>query len=155
LAAAFPRAKMPKESIAVYVASLSDLNATTLQMATVDIVATSEWFPTIAQIRRTCAGIEMPAPDPDTAYLEICHATLAISRGEIPVEPTHQAIHHATKTVGGLRAVLETRQPQMMRAQWQKAYEREVEYLRKSLLKIPLASLGDSGTEARAIETRT
>ena len=67
LSAAFPREQVKTETLVAYVASLSDIPPDELTEAMQDIVLTSRFFPTIADIRRRVAENKLGLPSPSDA----------------------------------------------------------------------------------------
>lgn len=61
LAAAYPNAKIPGDTITVYVADLADLPDDVLHAACIECRASCKWFPTIAEIRTAAARIQVDA----------------------------------------------------------------------------------------------
>lgn len=59
LAAAFPHGKITRETIEVYVHSLSDLDEPLLNAAIMECLSTCEFFPTIKAIRDTAARLAL------------------------------------------------------------------------------------------------
>jgi hypothetical protein len=68
LRAAYPRSQFPAESIHVYVAYLLDLNYEVTHRAIKEIISSSDFMPSIAQIRTLVFDRELGLPSPDAAW---------------------------------------------------------------------------------------
>ncbi len=51
LAAAYPRFELTSATVRIYEQTLSDIPVDGLKAATLDLIAESKWFPTVAEIR--------------------------------------------------------------------------------------------------------
>lgn len=75
LLAAYPRAPLHPDTLPTYSAFMSDIQDEVLLAAVTAHIATSEYFPTISQIRAAAAKIETgagAAPDAYAAWFEVC-----------------------------------------------------------------------------------
>jgi len=71
LTAAYPRQELSQETTEVYVQYLQDLELKAARAAIDRLVATSEWFPTVAEIRRVVAELVCQLPSPESAWVEV------------------------------------------------------------------------------------
>ena len=55
--AAYPRQTLPEETIDLYTRALQDIEPRLLKTAVMQHIATSKWFPTIAELRGTAAAL--------------------------------------------------------------------------------------------------
>lgn len=120
--AAYPHVVITKETAIVYAESLRDLPFDPVSRAVRKLVTTSEFFPTIAKIRRAVAEADgkLP-PDGATAYGEVISA--AASRGALDrPEWSHPAVNEVVEALGWSR-ICRDDNPAALRAQFMRVYE--------------------------------
>ncbi|MCH8875593.1 MAG: hypothetical protein IIA89_02070 [Chloroflexi bacterium] len=146
LAAAYPRFKLPVETIRVYEQTLGDIPVEALRAATLDLIAESEWFPTVAKIRKRSFALMASENESMSAY-EAWALTLdfirdgrghpIISKGrEFDVPPV---IEQTVRQVGGWKHLAEAENAAADRARFLEAFERTTEkgeYLARQLPQI-------------------
>jgi len=99
-AAAFPHVTVTKETMTVYAEALADLEFEPSQRAVMHLIATSQYFPSIASIRESYASLIAPsAPSIAKAWQEVSRR---IQREGSTMAPTwsHQTIAEAVLIVG-------------------------------------------------------
>jgi len=60
--AAFPSAKVTDSTSQVYEGMLADIDVAVARRAVHKLIATSKWFPTVAEIREACGVVPLSAP---------------------------------------------------------------------------------------------
>jgi hypothetical protein len=129
LTAAFTK-EVPDATIELYVDSLADLPDEALLGVATEIVLTSRWLPTIAELRERTVNKLDPSlipPTPDQAWGQVLSASANVRNG-LPVS-THPSVITALNAVGGLAVVgmskyVEAERKQFLAhysALWQKA----------------------------------
>lgn len=71
LAAAFPRAEIRQETVSVYVRALADLPPAMVNRAVGRLIATSRFFPTVAEIREAVVESHVALPTVDQAAQQL------------------------------------------------------------------------------------
>lgn len=100
LAAAFPSAKISKETVSVYVAHLSDVPYEESRIAVDNLVRTSDFFPSVALLRREIlAMMGLLAPPRESAWLEVETGMRTRGRG-VKIDWSHPAISEAVRAMG-------------------------------------------------------
>ena len=146
LAAAYPRFKLPVETIRVYEQTLSDIPVEVLRAATLDLIAESKFFPTVAEIRKSAFALMASESGSMSAY-EAWALTLDYVRDgrghpiigkekEFDVPPL---IEQAVRQVGGWKHLAEGENEAADRARFLEAFERTAEkgeYLARQLPEI-------------------
>ena len=132
LGAAYPRFELTPETVQIYEETLSDIPVDALQAATLDMVAESKFFPTVAEIRKSAFAL-MAEDEPD-AYsawgktLDLLrdgrgHPIISRSR-EFDVHPL---IEQTVRQVGGWSYLAQTENVVADRARFIDAYDRTIE----------------------------
>lgn len=89
LAAAYPKTHIADATLAVYASDLADIDPCVLAEALVTLRRTLRFFPTIAEIRETCAVDVLAPPDTSEAFRQALSGT-----------PTHPLAARARDRVG-------------------------------------------------------
>ena len=122
IAAAFPSWNASRETVAVYVDALDDLDFEETRAAVRDLLLTEDRWPTIAGIRRRVASrAGALAPSPSQVWSEIQQNASTIGRGSSP-EFSHPAILEAVRAIGWWN-ICSSSNPETMRAQFLRIYE--------------------------------
>lgn len=122
LAAAFPAWPPSRETVAIYVESLVDLDYSDAAAATRDIIQTEDRFPPVATIRRriaTRAGVL--APSAAQAWDEVNAQASDGGRRRSPMW-THPAVADTVRSIGWYN-LCATTNPETMRSQFLRLYE--------------------------------
>ena len=145
LAAAYPRFQLPAATVLIYEQTLSDIPVETLRAATLDMVAESKYFPTVAEIRKSAFAL-MAEQDGAIGAYEAWALTLDYVRQgrghpivgqrdwDIPAQ-----IEQTVRQVGGWQHLAIADNVSADRARFVEAYDRTVkkqEYLSRRLPQI-------------------
>lgn len=125
LAEAYPkqRAQFGPATFKVYLEDLSDLPIEAVEAATKNLRRSSDWFPTINQIREQAAEIALGLPGEATALAQI-EQRMRWARGnrdETPPE-LHPVAKEALDLVGGAFAFKSADEPSVIRGQFLRLY---------------------------------
>lgn len=123
LQGAYPRTEFSDDTIDVYTAMLSDLDFKAAQVAVRQLIATSKWLPTIAEIRRAVMDLVDPLPSTEDAWIEVMQQARAynLHSGRFP-EFSHPVVAKAADAVGW-HALCYTDNIAMLASQFRRAYE--------------------------------
>jgi hypothetical protein len=152
-AAAHPYVNLSKESVAVYVDLLGDLEYEPAKRAVRRLLALNDRFPTAAALRREVARLQgVLAPSATDALNEVMEQMQRSSRGD-GIEPwSHPAIEQTVAAVGGLWRFRMSEQPDTLRAHFLKMYEKTADQQdRETVLTRGAGQLGSSRETRRAI----
>ena len=122
LAAAFPSAKISKETVSVYVSNLEDITYEDGRRAVDNLIRLNDFFPSIAALRREVLNSSgLLCPPREAAWLEVevglrRHGRLA------RVEWSHDSIETAVKTMGWTNMCL-SENIDVVRGQFFKVYD--------------------------------
>ena len=135
LTAAYNR-EVPKPTLRLYLAELSDIDDGLLMAAALEIVRLSKFFPTIAEVREAVIAVD-PAtklcPEVDKAWFEIVETARQVGREHRP-EWSHPAIAEALTIAGGYRAVCDSSPFSRIETRFREAYKRIEADCRRSLM---------------------
>lgn len=135
LCASFPR-DLKDETVEIYVASLSDLPDEAMTQVVSQMILSSRWLPTIAEIREATVREIDPsalAPTPEQAWNEILEASERLGRYQSPTW-SHEAIGHALAQSGGYGAVCSSHAIEPIRRRFQAVYAPIAQTIHKSAL---------------------
>ncbi len=127
LAAAYPRQALEPATIEIYTRSLADLDNALATNAVARIIASSTFFPTIAEIRTEAAETACQLPTATEAWLLILDAmhprnaaehNSGVRWAKVPAEG-----REALKLIGGSWAIQTSENPETLRAQFRRAYD--------------------------------
>jgi hypothetical protein len=122
LAAAFPSANIPTETVAIYVENLIDLPVDDGMIAASNLIRTENWFPPIAKIRSETRRVGGAlSPSREQAWLEVEMAMRHKGRGK-RVEWSHDAISESVRTMGWTNMCL-SENLDVVRGQFFKVYD--------------------------------
>ena len=100
LMAAYPRVEVPKATIGVYQKLLSDLDLCAARCAITRHIASSQYFPSIAEIREAALAFARPRlPSPGEAWAEVMDLLSSVGSYSTP-KFSHAAIKKAVKAIG-------------------------------------------------------
>lgn len=127
LAAAFPRMKIDRDTLRVYIADLEDLPIDVVDVAVRDLRRTHEWFPTISHIREATAERMLGLPSESEALAQVDdRIRWARERDEAPDAnerpDVHPLITEALDSVGGFYALRTAKEPHIVRGQFLRLY---------------------------------
>lgn len=121
-ASAYPHVAITKETAIVYAEMLADLELSVAMQAVKKLIATSQYFPTVAAIREQCASIATPfAPSLASAWAEVTYQVRHVGHGKQP-EWSHPSIATTVDTLGWRELCMSENQA-VMRAHFWKVYE--------------------------------
>lgn len=100
LADLFPDKPFPPESCKAYAQALADIPAEELRLAVRGCIATSRWFPTVADIRAEWARRHSSCPAPEVAWGEVCSERRRVGHCGAP-KFSSPLIGRAVHAVGG------------------------------------------------------
>ena len=129
LKAAYPRQPIPPETTRLYAAQLVDLPAEAVGQAVHDLIASSPYFPAIAEIRRRVAELQLGAPSAWQAWEEVEQQCRAASqhKGGVwePYQPqwSHPLVERVVRLVGGFWQLYDSQRLSIERAQFLRLYE--------------------------------
>ncbi len=115
LAAAYPRQTLEPTTIEVYARSLTDLNPDLATNAVMRLIASSVFFPSIAEIRTAAAETATQLPTATEAWMLVNSEQ---GRASAPPE-----VREALYAVGGSWAVRTSENPTTLHAQFRDAYK--------------------------------
>ncbi len=118
LKAAYPRQTIGEDTVAVWVRLLADLDYQDASDAANAHIASSTFFPAIAEIRGLVAERALGLPGWVDAWQQVSDAAEA-GAGWTTLAP---AVREAAKAIGGQWAIRTTEQPVALRAQFRDAY---------------------------------
>ena len=155
LADAFPRQPVKPSTLRIYAKHLDDFDEALAAAAVDDLIRTSEFFPTIAEIRRRAAELHLGIPDEEEALGQI-EARLAWARNDAETRGDAPAVHpdvrHALDHVGGWHAFRTAEEPGVVRGQFLRLYrDRRAVEIRSVQSGATVRSLG-AGVTARALD---
>lgn len=110
---AYPRQDFPDRSVALYGAELADLDDAVVLRAVRRLIRRRTWLPSIAEIRLEAAEETLPLPTPEQAW----EAARQGSGGRWPT-----VLRDAVQDVGGPWALRTSTKPEIIHAQFLKAY---------------------------------
>lgn len=154
--AAHPYVTLSKETVAVYVDQLSDLDHDAATRAVRRLVATQDRFPSPAGIRREVARLNSAlAPTALDALAEVMEQVQRSSRG-LGLEPwSHPLIATTVEAVGGVWRFRMTEQFDTLRAHFLRTYDKGAEQHDRNAVLSRGARAIESGREARrAVEEK-
>jgi len=122
LQVAYPQRPMAPAAQRLYAEMLADLEGAETLHAVKALVLTreSEWYPTIAEIRRAVVAQREQLPPPDAAWAEVQRAISKWGRYRAP-KWTHPAIDRAVDAIGW-QAICDSTEPEILRAQFVKSF---------------------------------
>lgn len=124
MSAAFPHVRVSKETAIVYHDLLQDLTFDQTMATVRDLLATAEFFPPPAAIRRAyAADTGLLAPDPTEAWNEVIGKARTEGR-YARQEFSHPAITAVAKSLGWYEVCMSTN-PETLRAHFLRLYETE------------------------------
>lgn len=121
LAEAFPREKVTSQRLELLVSELADLQAEAVAAAVTETIRKSEFFPTIAALRKAAAEFMLGLPSEPAALAQV-EARLAwarkpeAERGEPP--EVHPLVREALDQVGGWHAFRAVEEATIVRGQF-------------------------------------
>jgi hypothetical protein len=114
-----------KRTLKVYALALSDVPPDLLKAAALNHIASSIWFPKIAQLRESAAALVMKAaghPDAFTAWGEVAHQLRYAGSWHAP-QFTDPVIQKAVEAIGGWKMLCASENQVADRARFIQAYE--------------------------------
>lgn len=143
-AAAYPHVSVTKETAALYADMLADVDFEVAQRGVRRLIATSQFFPTVAAIREQVAALLDPAaPSPAAAWGEVMLKIREVGHYHQP-EWSHPAIATAVSTIGWRDLCMSDNQA-VNRAHFWKVYDAAArEFKQQSLLPPEMRAIGPS-----------
>ena len=136
LTAAYNR-EVPKPTLRLYLAELSDINDGLLMAAALEIVRLNKFFPSIAEVWEAVIAVDPAAklcPKVDEAWFEIVESARRLGRDQRP-EWSHPAIAEALTITGGYRAVCDSSTSSRIETRFRETYKRiEADHHRSMML---------------------
>ena len=111
--------------VTLYTKLLGDIPDALLEAATLDIIATSTWFPKVAEIRQAAyriMTIERGLPTAGEAWGEVCRQILRIGSYGVP-EFSHAIVKDAVRAMGGWIMLCRSEDQMADRAHFLKVYD--------------------------------
>lgn len=99
LKSAYPRQPVTQSTLDVYQLMLADIDVDLLRRAAHHHVATSQYFPSIAELRAEASGGK-DLPTAEEAWGEVCAAVRRVGRYRLPPTFSHPLIHDAVSAIG-------------------------------------------------------
>lgn len=121
LQAAYPRQELREETIRLYAAMLRDLEFVSAEQAVKRIIASSPYWPAIAEIRNAVAEAETGLPSPEEAWEEVRRAVRDVGSYGRP-QWSNPVLARAVESIGWLQICL-SEQPGVERAHFLRVYE--------------------------------
>ena len=121
LKAAYPRQETDEATAEAYVGFLTDLDVDLVDRVVRDLIATSRFFPTIAEIRGAAAEASCGLPSV-TAALAMVTERHRLTDDELAARPLPVAVKQAYRLVGGAWAFRTSEHPTTLHAQFRDAY---------------------------------
>jgi len=122
LQACYPRQELPEpaQTVTVWTRLLGDLSGDEVAAAAERHARTSQWFPSVAEIREGVMTARVPALDAETAWEDVM---LQVSRVGSRGRPTfsHPATDRAVRAIGWKRICLDEK-PEMVRREFGRAF---------------------------------
>jgi hypothetical protein len=123
LAAAFPRQKTEQETFKAYAVDLAELPPGVLDVAVTRLIRTSDWFPTIHEIRATCAEEVLQLPREPDALAQVDRMVEWTRHPDGgPRPPVDTLVDRAAALAGGYREFRVTDEPAVIRGQFARYY---------------------------------
>ncbi len=118
LSGAFPACNVRQETLEAYTLALADVPFAEAKRATLHILRTARFFPTIAEILGPIASEAIDAPLADEAFAQ------AVDAGEHPQLKygLHPLVHEAVADIGGWWPILRGDDTTILRGQFVRAY---------------------------------
>ena len=120
LTGAYPRQVITAENARVYATVLGDLQDTALRRAVIEHVATSQWFPSIAELRAAVVEASCTVPPLDLAWAEVSAEVARVGASEVP-QFSDPAIDDVVRAIGW-REICLSDKPGIERAAFREMY---------------------------------
>jgi len=142
LAAAYPTANIPEETIKLYVNLLADLPIDALRAASLKHISESKWFPAISELRAGAYDLceEGRLPLAYEAWEQVRKQLLRVGHTGKPVF-THDLILRAVEGIGGWRYLCMSVDTMADRARFVDAYDRYAGQARSDARMLPQVKL--------------
>lgn len=124
LRAAYPRQEFPEATARLYARALADIPEKPLLDAIDRLVKTSQWLPTIAEIRKRVTVAALTLPPAGEAW-EIIQSRALLS--DVLGGPALRLVVAAMDACGGRYSIRMSENPTTMRAQFTRDYEQRVD----------------------------
>ena len=149
LAAAFPNAKVTKQTAIVFHDVLSGLPAPDVMVAAKEIVRESEFFPSPAQILNAVARISgAVSPAPAMAWQDVLRQVSEKGRSGVP-EFSHATIEAVVKAIGW-RDICMSENVDVLRSNFLRMYDSMAKSLDREVLKELVATANDALEQGKA-----
>jgi len=123
LQSAYPRQEFPEDTVRVYAMSLADLPVALGQRAVMELIRSSKWVPTIAEIRQRAAEIGCPMPAADEAWAEAQKAARNFSPGvPMDLQWSSDLVAEAVAMTGGMWGIAMSPRPDAVQRQFVEVY---------------------------------
>ncbi len=137
LLGAYPEKDPPEETMELYIRCLADLPAQAVEAAVLAHVATSRWFPTVAELREKAAEL-LPGgrlPTATEAWAEVVKAFGAVGSYGVPAW-SHPAIATTVEAMGWRQLCL-SEEGMADRAHFLRLYETYAKRVREDQVQLP------------------
>lgn len=127
------------QTLKIYAQALADIPADLLKASVLNHITLSKWFPTIAELRQSAAGLVMKAaghPDALTAWGEVAHQLRYVGSWGAP-QFTDPLIQRAVQAVGGWKMLCASENQASDRARFIQAYETFINRTTEDLQMLP------------------
>lgn len=119
LSGAYPHIQVTRETVEAYRLCLADMDAGMVRDAVKEHIATSKFWPSIAEIRERAARGRVNAPLPDEAFAQIRRAADATSERHL----IHPIALDALEDIGGWWPIMRGDDMTVLRGQFVRAYQ--------------------------------
>lgn len=141
LAAAYPRQQLAPLTVEIYTRNLADLDHDLATAAVSRIIATSKFFPTIAEIREAAAETATNLPTAAEAWeMAVNFTRLVQSDGALATQELPLEVHQAIRAVGGTWEIRTSENTVALRAQFRDTYE---DIRRRAIEQVTLANVAE------------
>lgn len=127
------------KTVRIYAQALADIPTDLLKAAVLNHITLSKWFPTIAELRQSAAGLVMKAaghPDASSAWGEVAHQLRYVGSWGAP-QFTDPLIRRAVEAVGGWKMLCASDNQHSDRARFIQAYETFINRTTEDLQMLP------------------
>ena len=139
LSASYPKTQLQQETTDVYYMVLGDLDVALLKAATLQIITTSKWFPSAAELRATAFELierGEGVPDAYQAWTQVLGEIGRVGHFGRP-EWTHEAVGATVKAIGGWGYLCMSENMVADRARFVEAYGMMVKRERETMRMLP------------------
>lgn len=139
--AAYPRLALSDETIQLYTRALQDIEPALLKAAVMHHIASSKWFPTIAELREAAAHLLASASGQPSAYDAWGAVMRQVRlRGRWGVPDLEPLAQQAVNVIGGWSFICDSENVTADRARFIAAYEQLLERKVRQQMELPIVT---------------